>query len=161
MNIFATHSDPFLSSRDLDDKRMIKMILESTQLLCGALRYYGCAHEALYMPTHMNHPCAIWTRACVGNFYWLMEYTQHLCDNYFAYYHKHHACEDIIDIINIESLDYCIPNGIRTPFANCTPYKEEDRRDVHQKYRDYLKAKWQSDVRKPTWKLHGKPNWFN
>lgn len=60
MNVFVLHTDPVLSAAMLCDKHIVKMQLESAQLLSSA--YYirtGRAHLDLYMPTHLHHPCTV------------------------------------------------------------------------------------------------------
>ena len=42
-------------------------------------------------PTHRNHPCAIWTRFCRGNFMWTINYGLSLCIEYQHRYDKQHA----------------------------------------------------------------------
>lgn len=36
MNIFVTSADPAACERDLDDKRVVNMVLETAQMLCTA-----------------------------------------------------------------------------------------------------------------------------
>lgn len=88
MNIFAVDQDPVVAARSLHDRHVVKMILETNQMLSTAIQvndYLGMQFrrfiaeeripiEALglfYKPTHENHPCNIWTRASLGNFAWL------------------------------------------------------------------------------------------
>ena len=66
MNIFATNSDPALAAKFLDDKRVVKMCLESAQLLCTAV--IECGGEAPYKSIHKNHPCSIWVRKSRSNY---------------------------------------------------------------------------------------------
>lgn len=51
MNIFATDPCPIKSAQFLDDKRVIKMILESAQMLCTALHQLGYDKEIPYKQT--------------------------------------------------------------------------------------------------------------
>ena len=65
MNIFVLDNDPFKAAEYQCDKHVVKMVLETAQLLCSA-------HEtAPYKRTHYNHPCAIWTRSSLSNYMWL------------------------------------------------------------------------------------------
>jgi len=63
MNIFVTDPSFYKSAIALDDRRLIKMILETAQLLSGAVRLKSVfVPSILYKLTHENHPCAIWAR---------------------------------------------------------------------------------------------------
>lgn len=50
MNIFFTDDCPYKAASNLDDKRVIKMILESAQMLCTALDAYGAFTKYEYTP---------------------------------------------------------------------------------------------------------------
>lgn len=145
MNIFVSFPDPELSAKYLDDKRVIKMILESAQLLSTAITVRG--GDGPYKVTHKNHPCAIWCRETKANYDWLYEHFLALSQEYFDRYSKVHKCLSISSILR-EGREL-MPNGELTPFPNCTIFKEES--DVHLAYRTYLNHKWDVDKRKPTW----------
>ena len=81
MNIFVTNTCPIKSAIILDDKRLIKMVLETTQLLSTTLSILG-SEKAPYKPTHKNHPCSVWVRESLDNFLWCVEYGLALCDEY-------------------------------------------------------------------------------
>lgn len=148
MNIFATTDCPLASAQYLDDKRVVKMILESAQLMCTALVSVGVA--APYRPTHVGHPCTVWTAASQGNYRWLYEHFLALCGEYEARYNKLHACEMYSDFFAAEQ--DALPAGGLTPFKNCTPYK---LLPVHEAYVLTLADKWALDKRVPT--RYGKP----
>lgn len=63
------HADPKIAAKMHCDKHVVKMILESVQMLCTTLHYYGMWTP--YKPTHINHPCTIWVRQSLDNFKWL------------------------------------------------------------------------------------------
>lgn len=145
MNIFASYACPKKSAQFLDDRRVIKMVLESAQLLSTAINESG--GKGPYKTTHKNHPCSIWTRQTIKNYYWLLDHFQYLCDEYSKRYNKIHKCETFKkDFISAASL---INNGDLTFFPNCTIFKDEP--DIHKAYRDYLVHKWNNDKRTPTW----------
>jgi hypothetical protein len=166
MNIFVTDECPFESAKALDDKRVIKMILESTQLLCNALRYHGCYEPWLYKPTHVNHPCSVWARENSDNFVWLYYHTKHLCDQYYFVYKKEHKCYYLISTSYfLYEAFKRIPTAKQTPFAVCiTPYDgmlDKETNSVYDCYKHYMIHKWSNDVREPTWKNpRTKPRWY-
>jgi len=51
MNIFALHEDPHEAAAMMGDQHVIKMILESAQMLCSVARDLG--HSVRYKPTHI------------------------------------------------------------------------------------------------------------
>lgn len=88
MNIFVLDRDPVLAARAHCDTHVVKMVLETAQLLSTAhvgpeLRYLendgggwylqdtrGYYANRVYAPTHENHPCAVWVREAPGNYRW-------------------------------------------------------------------------------------------
>lgn len=157
MNIFATSSSPFLSAIWLDDLRLNKMILETAQLLCTAHHELGSGTAAMYKSTHKNHPCAIWARECRGNYLWLFEHFQALCNEYEFRRGKVHASRGLE--IFLPHPPAAMPAGERTPFANCTPLKDYTVYAVNAAYRTYMRAKWLNDKRTPTFTKTGWPAW--
>jgi hypothetical protein len=95
MNIFALDNSPIKSAIYLCDKHVVKMILESTQMLCSAHQYFG--DWAPYKLAYPNHPCTIWVRSSLSNYLWLVYHAKTLCIEYGFRYGKTHSCEEIID----------------------------------------------------------------
>jgi hypothetical protein len=144
MNIFATSSCPIESAKALDDKRVIKMILESAQLLSSAIWLNG--GKGPYRLTHANHPCTIWVRTSKANYNWLLTHYKALLNEYTNRYSKTHKCASLLTTLT-EGANY-LPNDTLNPFVNCTSYKELD---IHTAYKLYLNDKWDSAKRSPTW----------
>ena len=92
MNIFFLHACARICAQMHVDKHVVKMILETTQLLCSAVHLSG-AYIPCYKLTHKNHPSAIWTRECIENYLWLCELGLELCVEYTYRYGKTHKCE--------------------------------------------------------------------
>ena len=160
MNIFATDIDHKIAALSLDNKRLVKMILESTQLLCTAVNEYGGISP--YRTTHKNHPASIWARRNIENFTWLYNYNLELCKNYSLIYKRKHSCENIItDLYNLNKNKFI--NEPLTEFANCAAHagKGLDFKNitpVTEAYKHYLIARWNTDKRTPQWGL-GMPTW--
>jgi hypothetical protein len=68
MNIFYLDKDPRLAAQYHTDKHVVKMILESAQLLCTAVNVLAGEQVAPYKTTHVNHPCSVWVRESFDNF---------------------------------------------------------------------------------------------
>lgn len=144
MNIFVTNKCAVKSAEYLDDKRVIKMVLESAQLLSTAINEGG--GKAPYKSTHINHPCSVWTRTSRDNYLWLLRHFVALCAEYEMRYNKQHKCCKFFKPF-IFGMIY-VPKGKQTEFVNVTTYKEDS--NVFNAYKNYLNDKWINDVRKPT-----------
>lgn len=153
MNIFVTNSNPIDSAFALDDKRVIKMALESAQLMAGAINLQG--GNSPYKTTHSNHPCSIWVRQTRSNYWWLFEHYKALCQAYYDRFGKRHKTLDYID--KWVNGVYLISKGTLTPFVNCTEFK--DLSDVHEAYRRQMLKKWKEDKRTPKWTNASPPIW--
>ena len=73
MNIFARHFNPKECAEMHVDKHVVKMILETCQMLCTTWHVsdpngliYTC-----YTKSHLNHPCNKWVRESLSNYRWL------------------------------------------------------------------------------------------
>lgn len=95
MNIFYLHNDPMKAAQAMSDKHVIKMILESAQLLSTAHHVLdgdqAQSKDLLYKCTHINHPSAKWVRQSADNYNWLYHHFLALCTEYTARYGKVHA----------------------------------------------------------------------
>jgi len=80
MNIFFLDNDLSLCAQYHCDKHVIKMILESTQILCAVLHQHGV--NAPYRPTHQKHPCVIWAGESLDNWLWLRDLVVELNKEY-------------------------------------------------------------------------------
>ena len=106
MNIFVTDSCPIQSARNLPDKHIVKMPLETCQMLSIIYSdwYYGVgklykSDGTPYRTAHgafRNHPCTQWAAANQYNLAWLIQHGLALCDEYTARYNKVHTCQDVI-----------------------------------------------------------------
>jgi len=152
MNIFVTSSCPVESAKYLDNKRKIKMALESTQMLATALNVSG--GNTPYRTAHLNHPCSIWARESRQNWNWLYDHGMALCSEYKRIYNREHACVKVL--LHMKDQVDCLPDVGLTPFVNCARSKEKGLdytmvNDIHLAYREYLASRWEGDKRKPEW----------
>lgn len=60
MNIFVLDYNPERAAEYHCDKHVIKMILESAQMLCTAINEIVGIQITLYKSTHKNHSCSLW-----------------------------------------------------------------------------------------------------
>ena len=75
MNIFYFYDNPVKAAEAQPDKMLVKMPLETAQMLCTAHRELdgdGYADKVgLYKRAYWNHPCTIWAGECSENYSWL------------------------------------------------------------------------------------------
>lgn len=136
------------------DKHVVKMILETTQLLNNARIKHNPNASRIYRETHKNHPATIWTAQTRSNFNWLCNLGLALCEEYTYRYGKTHKCQEIITYF--DKSDFYLPKGNLTPFAQCMPdiYRCDD---AVQAYREYYR-KEKADIAK--WSKRSIPEWW-
>ena len=146
------------SAQAQPDKMLVKMPLETAQMLCTAHRELDGDEYAdevgLYKRAYWNHPCTVWARQTSSNYIWLYEHFLALGEEYKYRYGREHA-----SIIKLAKPLLCIPENIKTD-AMTTPAQampDEDKNDDPVKaYRDYCThekhyAKWEKGRAKPEW----------
>jgi len=167
VNIFFLDEDPELAAQAMCDKHVVKMILESAQLLCTAQHYFNSdprpdqyQHIKFYKSTHVNHPCNVWTRKCLANYNWLAQHALALCNEYTYRYNKKHKSQDIITLC---SLFY--PMGIDVSMYQTQPalampdeYKCDDPVQSYRRYyteckRNEIQMRW-TKRKPPEWWEH-------
>ena len=155
MNIFVTDPCPVKSAKFLDNKRLVKMCLESAQLLSTALNLSG--GKGVYKATHKNHPCSLWVKESLDNWIWLWDHFEALGKEYTKRYHRTHlALTKLVESDSLEQAFEVLSDKGLTAFVNCAANKSlgisyKDYKDVHKAYREYLKDRWKNDKVKPSW----------
>jgi hypothetical protein len=152
MNIFAVDNDPKAAAIMLCDRHIVKMVLETAQLLCTA-SHLSDGKDLPYKPTHIHHPCTLWAAETYDNFIWLIEHGLALSKEYTYRYGKEHKCESIVKLV-LETATKPKTSG-RTPFAQAMPDKYKGK-DAVEAYRNYYIgektwAKWQKNRSAPHW----------
>jgi len=153
MNIFLLDKNLEKCAQYHVNRHVVKMILESAQLLCSV--HHICGElEPPYKLAHKNHPCSIWCRASLTNYLYLCELGLELSKEYTYRYNKHHKSTDVIQ--------WCLNNLPNIPDIGFTPpalampdqYKVDD---FVQSYRNYYIGEKKSFA---TWKNREIPYWF-
>jgi hypothetical protein len=156
MNIFVLDLDPKKCAEYHCDKHVIKMILETAQLLSTVCRYYDIDHG--YKLTHKNHPCSIWLRESYQNVVWLWKLGIELCHEYERRYKKVHKSFGVIQFTPLDDLYKIYENKTEmTSFKLAMPdqYKTENPVESYKLY--YLNEK--KDIAK--WKHSQIPEWWS
>lgn len=102
MNIFVLDLDPQKCAQYHCDKHVVKMIIETAQLLSTAHHVNGVnsiVKDFLYKKTHENHPCAKWARISRANYKWLSELGLELCKEYTHRYGKIHKTQSLMYLL--------------------------------------------------------------
>lgn len=152
MNIFVLDLDPRQAAQMQVDKHVVKMILETAQLLSTARFLYGAS--GTYKPTHQGHPCTKWAAESAHNYAWLWHHGMALCEEYTFRYGKRHKSQDLFEgeLRHIPA----IPRIGRTPFAQAMPdeFKHPDPVIAYRRY--YIGAK----AHFAKWTNRAEPLWF-
>lgn len=166
MNIFIVNNDPVQAAHDLCGKHIVKMCVESAQLLSTAVFLkndegtWELYKHDLYRPTHKSHPCTLWAASSPHNFEWLVQHAFALCDEYTMRYGKLHASK--LPIKCAASLALRTFSGVKgdlaqhTPFVLAMPdeYKQDDAVEAYRAYYRGAKSKfavWEPRAREPEW----------
>ena len=145
MNIFAFDPDPEISASYHCDQHLHKMILESAQMVSTAMIARGFNLPYLYKSAYPNHPCTKWAASSNHNILWLCELAFALDDirqsvsncGIHASIHPIKLARDYIQ----EEFPYATHRAVEShvfcgpAIINIRPW------DVHQKYREYYRAK--------------------
>jgi hypothetical protein len=156
MNIFFLDFDTQKCAQYHCDKHVVKMILETAQLLCGVHHVTDHVTDQVpYKLSHKNHPCAIWSRQSLSNYLYLCDLGLELCKEYTYRYGKRHKSQDVIEwcLTNkpeIKDLGFTSP-----PKAMPDEYKVESVVESYRNY--YIGAKKDFCV----WKNRDIPEWFS
>lgn len=140
MNIFYLSEDPRQAAKYMYNKHVVKMILESAQLLCTAhIVLDGDNANVPYKATHKNHPSAIWTRASISNYIWLYDHMMALGEEYTRRYGKKH-----LTILKCSGILNKAPKNIRntdlTPMPQCMPDQYKVEGNSVEAYWNYYEA---------------------
>ena len=159
MNIFYVDKDPANAAMCLPDKLVVKMPLESAQMLSTAHRLLSgddyCDERGIYLKAYMNHPCTIWARETSQNYLWLYYHFYFLCREYETRYDRQHLSFTKLNDA-LSQLPLNIPDAGLTTMPQAMP-DENKNNDPVQAYRDYVVnektyAQWNKiPSRQPEW----------
>ena len=158
MNIFAIEAntkgdvDWIKSAQSQDNYRVVKMILESCQILCTVLNEQGL--KAPYKSFNPKHPSCLWAAESSANFENLVMHCFALIGEYAERFGKDHKCikilEKIIDLYNPSLFS----NNSSTPLKMAMPEHFKSN-NIVESYRRYYASK--PRMRYPKDKV---PEWF-
>ena len=165
MNIFVTDPDPYVSAQCLPDKHIVKMPLETCQMLAivasekwghgfGTLPKLDGTPYQTEKGAFRNHPCTVWAQ---DNYTWLILHGLALCYEYTHRYGKKHSCQS-----TIAHCTQIFPPQDHDPksfaFAGPDEFKYDTSIDTFTAYKRYISSKpWvasnylRDPSRKPHW----------
>jgi hypothetical protein len=174
MNIFVTDVSPSKSAQVLPDKHVVKMPLETCQMVSIIFSkwYYdwGTINKTDGTPystekgAFRNHPCTKWAADNHYNLAWLITHGFALCNEYRYRYEKDHACMKGLEVAeNIfatkSGKEISIYKNV-VEFTRAMPdeYKLDTSIDTFTAYKMYISSKpWVASnylrmpQRKPEW----------
>ena len=153
MNIFVLDQDIEKCAQYHCDQHVVKMILESVQLLCTALNKKG--FETPYKSTHVKHPCVLWIEESFDNFLWLKNLAIALNAEYRYRYEKDsdHKSIPVLDQLS----DYRYQSKGLTEFAQAMPNKYKVPGDAVKAYRQFYAG---DKLRFARWSRRTAPAWL-
>lgn len=155
MNIFVLSPTPSVCAKMHCDKHVVKMILESAQMMCTAHHLHPNGdYDIPYKKTHINHPCSKWVRDSKQNYQWLYDLTKYLNDEYKFRYNKDvdHKSWTVVKDLPVPD----IPNVPMTRWARAMPDECKIGNDVVESYKTYYKTKGKI----LTYKNRVRPRWL-
>jgi len=178
MNIFYIDENPVQAAEWMVDRHVVKMILESAQLLSTAHRIldgeeyasetasgrktkrwklYDARETVLYSATHINHPSCVWARSSIENYNWLVDHFFALMQEYTYRYDKEHKCYGELSY-QLASPPKNLNKFDMTPMicAMDNKYIISDNPVVN--YRNYYKV---GKTHLHKWKKREAPEWIN
>jgi len=178
MNIFFLDIDPKKAAEYMCDKHIVKMIVESVQMLSNPYYYQlgikkmsevndnnkdkvnktwsGLPRQTPYRISFPGHPCSVWVSFSMSNWNWLLTHALELCNQYQLRYNKTHSI--LPNLLWMQQTPPNIPDIGLTPPAQAMPIKYKNT-DVTIAYQDYYLgekesfAKWKNGNIPYFWKL--------
>lgn len=180
MNIFVLDENPRTSAEMMCDKHVVKMIIESAQMLSTVHRYVDgdefisiskngrrikrWSHHTdtpdsrirLHKSVMLNHPCTVWTRETTANYSWLAAHALALCDEYEDRYNREHATRNLVEWL-VANYPKNVFGIHRTPFAQAMPDEYKVVGNAVAAYRAYYLGEKRRFAK---WKNGNVPNWY-
>lgn len=178
MNIFYLSNSVTECAEWAVDRHVVKMILETAQLLSTAHRFidgteyvdktksgrsvkrwslYDSRDAILYSATHIHHPSAVWCRQSDANYTWLHNLLGAYLKEYTYRYGKVHSIEQSGLYDALRATPHNIPNGNFTQPTAAMDAKYIVSNDNIINYRNYYK---QGKSHLHSWKKRDVPPWI-
>ena len=179
MNIFYLNADPVESAKRMCDQHIVKMPLESAQILSTAHRVLdgrlveGTSasgrkakrwilpkwDDKYYLAAYVNHPSTVWARQSSEHYTWLYEHFRALCLQFFERYQHHHSSWTKLNFSLAKLPQNIKDNGFVAP-PQCMPdvYKHSDTIIAYNLYYASKFTDWCAKGRPMRWTKNGSVN---
>jgi hypothetical protein len=138
VNIFYLHREPICAAAMLHDKHVVKMTLETAQILSTVYHRYGDTSPVdgpgLYRPTHERHPSVLWAGDTVQQYTWAAKHGLALALEFQHRYGRVHACNALLTRLQSvpngmfstgwEDPPQCMPEELRVPGDAIAAYRQ-------------------------------------
>lgn len=174
MNIFYLDADPVECAKAHGDKHIVKMPLETAQMLSTVWHRFGDSDEikaSIYKITHTMHPCTQWVATNTSTYEWTVRLYIALCKEYEyrrGRIHASYALSKFLSIVpgglsggSFVAPPLCMPDEYAiqaAPFAGQASEKSRSE-SVCQAYRKYYQYKFDAGIAQYNWK-RSKPDWI-
>jgi len=188
MNIFYVHKDPVIAAKMLIDRHVVKMIVESAQMLSTAHRildgteYYDKTkngrkikrwkhpnsnmEKILYLAGHVKHPSTLWVMDNIFHYSWLYNHMLALNEEFkirYGHTKDHMTIRKLGELLKHAPKNIPV-NKIGTDPTPAMPDECKIPGDVVGSYRKYYIMKkrsfasWKAPAIIPEWYLNGIKN---
>lgn len=181
MNIFILSDHPVEAAQLQCDKHVVKMIVESAQMLSTVHRMLDgelkrgpsksgktlskhwilpdSRDSIMYKAVHMGHPCTVWSTINTGNYWWHYVHFTALCDEYTHRYGKVHSTDTLLRKA-LANYPKNLPTNYRTQFPLAMGSNPEcmHPNDPVRSYREFYQTK--QERFKMSWTKREIPEWF-
>lgn len=162
MNVFICEVDPRESAKSLSDKHVVKMVVETTQILSSVCALRNVKDESLYRPTHTGHPVVVRSVNDDNYLRWVIDHGKALLSEYIHRYGRLHAsstvmlrAEEILtthfDVPDVATFDEAWPKCVLDEFRGDS---------LVTAYRKHLIQKYNRWARQPKWTNREYPTWL-
>jgi hypothetical protein len=171
MNIFVLDRDPYVAAENMCDKHIVKMIIETNQILSCVIDKCGKEGRSIelelaqYPKAHAKHPCTLWAMESKSNAIWLVNHLKGIENEFrIRYPRKVHSMDGNYRIYSSEIQKCTFKRIGLTPFAQAMPepYKANNPVTAYRTY--YLMDKgnfatWKKET--PRWYKYGRQLMLN
>ncbi|MDO6561974.1 pyrimidine dimer DNA glycosylase/endonuclease V [Amphritea sp. 1_MG-2023] len=154
MNIFILDENIQTCAQYHCDQHVVKMILESVQMLCTALNKKGFTTP--YKSTHVKHPCVLWVEESFENFLWLQNLAIELNTEYRFRFAKDSDHKSMLVLNEISNYNY--DNRGLTEFAQAMPHHYKVSGDAVKAYRQFYLGEKMGFAK---WTKRSLPEWVD
>lgn len=152
MNIFQPYEDVTDCAKALDDRRLIKQILECKQIYNSGVQKRG----------YSNHPVTVHFKRYP---FYVIRYALACCDEYYQRFGKKHSYADFFVDEFDELLHNATESDFKTPFfyaqySISNPACIRTTENVPELFQKKLINKWSHDRRPPCWTRRGAPDFW-